>query len=224
MAFYDIHEIKNVKASSEPFLINDLNYLKDDSFLPIDKLKSIGQNCNTGLCANGKTLRRVCNDRSNIGWISKDSTTLDAQKAVRMCLDSVPMNSYQKDMWSIYDKNSDINRYKSIYYYREDLPGQIQYYIDPEMTNPFFSPLFPKNTKALGAVYIDPMNNTHYDFRRSNGSCGEKQPLNCNDCEIAEFRDLQEHREDMLANIMRTRNRREYEPIHFNFMTRYHEQ
>jgi hypothetical protein len=134
------------------------------------------------------------------------------------------MNSYQKDMWSIYDKNSDINRYKSIYYYREDLPGQIQYYIDPEMTNPFFSPLFPKNTKALGAVYIDPMNNTHYDFRRSNGSCGEKQPLNCNDCEIAEFRDLQEHREDMLANIMRTRNRREYEPIHFNFMTRYHEQ
>ena len=224
MAFYDIHEIKNVKASSEPFLINDLNYLKDDSFLPIDKLKSIGQNCNTGLCANGKTLRRVCNDRSNIGWISKDSTTLDAQKAVRMCLDSVPINSYQKDMWSIYDKNSDINRYKSIYYYREDLPGQIQYYIDPEMTNPFFSPLFPKNTKALGAVYIDPMNNTHYDFRRSNGSCGEKQPLNCNDCEIAEFRDLQEHREDMLANIMRTRNRREYEPIHFNFMTRYHEQ
>lgn len=224
MAFYDIHEIKNVKASSEPFLINDLNYLKDDSFLPIDKLKSIGQNCNTGLCANGKTLRRVCNDRSNIGWISKDSTTLDAQKAVRMCLDSVPMNSYQKDMWSIYDKNSDINRYKSIYYYREDLPGQIQYYIDPEMTKPFFSPLFPKNTEALGAVYIDPMNNTHYDFRRSNGSCGEKQPLNCNDCEIAEFRDLQEHREDMLANIMRTRNRREYEPIHFNFMTRYHEQ
>lgn len=224
MAFYDIHEIKNVKASSEPFLINDLNYLKDDSFLPIDKLKSIGQNCNTGLCANGKTLGRVCNDRSNIGWISKDSTTLDAQKAVRMCLDSVPMNSYQKDMWSIYDKNSDINRYKSVYYYREDLPGQIQYYIDPEMTNPFFSPLFPKNTEAVGAVYIDPMNNTHYDFRRSNGSCGEKQPLNCNDCEIAEFRDLQEHREDMLANIMRTRNRREYEPIHFNFMTRYHEQ
>ena len=224
MTFYDIHEIRNVKASNEPFLLNNLNYLKDDTFLPIDKLKSIGQNCNTSLCANGKTFGQVCNDRSNIGWISKDSTTLDAQKAVRMCLDSVPMNSYRKDLWSIYDKNSDINRYKSVYYYREDLPGQIQYYIDPEMTNPFFSPLFPKNTKALGAVYIDPMNNTHYDFRRSNGSCGEKQPLNCTDCEIPEIRDIQEHREDMLANIMRTRNRREYEPVHFNFMTRYHEQ
>lgn len=224
MAFYDIHELKNVKASSQPFLINDLNYLKDDSFLPIDKLKSIGQNCNLKQCSSGQTFSRVCDNKSNIGWISKDSTTLDAQKAVRMCLDSVPMNSYQKDYWAIYDKNSDINRYKSVYYYREDLPGQIQYYIDPEMTNPFFSPLFPKNTRALGSVYIDPMNNTHYDFRRSNGSCGPKQPLDCNDCEIAEFRDLQEHREDILANIMRPRNRREYEPVHFNFMTRYHEQ
>jgi hypothetical protein len=208
MAFYDIHELKNIKASGEPFLINNLNYLKDDTFLPIDKLKSVGP---------------ICRDKSNIGWISNDSTTLDAQRAVRMCLDSVPMNSYIKDYWGIYDKNSDINRYKSVYYFREDLPGQIQYYIDPEMTNPFFSPLFPKNTKALGAIYIDPMNNAQYDFRRSTGSCGPQQPLDCNDCGIAEFRDGQGHREDMLASIMRPRNRREYEPIHFNFMTRYND-
>lgn len=224
MTFYDIHELKNVKATGEPFLINDLTYLKDDGFLPIDKLKSVGRLCTTSLCPSGQQVGQVCNDKSNIGWISKDSTTLDAQKAVRMCLDSAPMNSYIKDYWGIYDKNSDINRYKSVYYFREDLPGQIQYYIDLEMTNPFFPPLFPPNTKALGAVYVDPMNNTHYDFRRSTGTCGPQQPLNCDDCEIAEFRDLQFHREDMLANIMRPRNRREYEPIHFNFMTRYHPQ
>lgn len=224
MTFYDIHELKNIRAGAEPFLINDLNYLKDDGFLPINKMKSVGMICNTGLCDGGQKIGRVCADKSNIGWISKDSTTLDAQKAVRMCLDSVPMNSYIKDYWAIYDKNSDINRYKSVYYFREDLPGQIQYYVDPEMTNPFFPPLFPKNTKALGAVYVDPMNNTHYDFRRSTGVCGPQQPIDCNDCEIAEFRDLQGHREDMLANIMRPRNRREYEPVHFNFMTRYHEQ
>jgi len=199
MAFHDIHELRNIEASGEPFLINDLNYLKDDAFLPIDKQKSGMRGC-----------------RSNIGWITKDATTLDAQKAVRMCLDSAPNNSYIKDYWAIYDKNSDINRYKSVYYFREDLPGQIQYYVDPEMTNPFFAELFPRNTRAFGAIYIDPMNNTHYDFRRST-----KQPLDCNECGIAEVRDLQGHREDMLANIMRTRNRREYEPIHFNFMTRY---
>jgi hypothetical protein len=208
MAFYDIHELKSIKASGEPFLINNLDYLKDDTFLPVNKLKSIGQ---------------TCGDKSNVGWISNDSTTLDAQKAVRMCLDSVPMNSYIKDYWSIYDKNFNGNRYKSLYYFREDLPGQIQYYVDPEMTNPFFPPLFPKNTKALGAIYVDPMNNAQYDFRRATGGCGPRQPLNCNDCEIAEFRDLQEHREDMLANIMRSRNRREYESIQFNFMTRYHQ-
>ena len=201
MAFYDIHELKNINAVGSPFLINDLSYLKDDTFLPINKLKSVGL---------------VCGD-SSIGWISKDSTTLDAQKAVRMCLDSVPANSYIKDYWGIYDKSSDINRYKSVYYHREDLPGQIQYYVDPEMTNPFFPPLFPKNTRAFGAVYIDPMNNAHYDFRRA----AKQQPLNCDDCGISEFRDLQSHREDLLANIMRPRNRREYEPVHFNFMTRY---
>lgn len=205
MAFYDIHELRNIKAIGDPFLINDLSYLKDDAFLPINKLKSVGPACGDS-----------SNAPSSIGWISKDSTTLDVQKAVRMCLDSVPMNSSIKDYWGIYDKSSDINRYKSVYYHREDLPGQIQYYVDPEMTNPFFPPLFPKSTRTFGAVYIDPMNNTHYDFRRAT-----KQPLDCDDCGIAEFRDLQSHREDMLANIMRPRNRREYEPVHFNFMTRY---
>lgn len=209
MTFYDIHELKNINASGKPFLLNDLSYLKDDDFLPVDKSKSIG---------------KICRDKSNIGWISKDSTTLDAQKASRMCLDSVPANSKIDDYWVIYDKNSIANRYKSLYYFREDLPGQIQYYVDPEMTNPFFLPLFPENTKALGAVYVDPMNNVQYDFRRSTGVCGPRQPLNCNDCGIPEFRDQQEHREDMLANIMRPRNRREYEPVYFNFMTRYHQQ
>lgn len=199
MAFYDIHELKDIKANGKPFYINDLTYLKDDRFTPIDKKRSIGKMCNT----------------SNIGWISKDSTTLDAQKAVRMCLDSVPMTSQVNDYWNIYSKDSDINRYKSVYYFREDLPGQIQYYVDLEMTNPFFNPLFPKNTKAQGSVYIDPMNNAHYDFRRL------KQPLNCNDCGIPEFRDLQEHREDILSNIMRPRNRKEYEPVYFNFIPRY---
>jgi hypothetical protein len=225
MAFYDIHELKNIEGVGEPFLINDLTYLKDDTFLSIDKLKSVGQICNVcgggQVSGGGQKMGRVCSDKSNVGWISKDSTTLDAQRAVRMCLDSVPMNSYIKDYWAIYDQNSDINRYKSLYYFREDLPGQIQYYVDPEMTNPFFPPLFPKNTKALGAIYIDPMNNTHYDFRRAPLS---QQPLDCDDCGIGEFRDLQGHREDMLANIMRPRNRREYEPVHFNFMTRYHQQ
>lgn len=213
MTFYDIHELKNINASGEPFFINNLDYLKDGSFLPIDKSKSLLEpSCSKVL------------PKSNIGWISSDATTLDAQKAVRMCLDSAPMNSYIKDYWTIYDKNFNGNKYKSLYYYREDLPGQIQYYVDPQMTNPFFPPLFPKNTKALGAIYIDPMNNAHYDFRRATGGCGLQQPLDCTDCEISEFRDLQGHREDILANIMRPRNRREYEPIQFNFMTRYHQQ
>lgn len=194
MSFHDIHAIKNINAKHPHFLINDLNYLKDDTFLPV---------------------KSVRND-DEVRWISTDSTTLDAQKSVRMCLDSAPMNSYIKDYWRIYDKDSDINRYKSIYYNREDLPGQIQYYVDPEMTNPFFPPLFPENTRAFGAVFIDPMNNAQYDFRRS-----VRQPVNCNDCGIAEIRDLQHHREDILSNIMRPRNRREYEPVHFNFTTRY---
>jgi hypothetical protein len=199
MAYYDIHNLKRIKGKGKPLLINNLNYLKDDSFLPVLK--------NNSSCSA---------DTQKIGWISKDSTTLDAQKAIRMCLDSVPMNSYQKDYWAIYDKESDNNRYKSVYYNRENLPGQIQYYVDPEMTNPFFPPLFNENTQSTGSVYIDPMGSTHYDFRRN-----IVQPLDCSDCGITEIRELQFHREDMLSNIMRSRNKREYEPVYFNFTTRY---
>jgi hypothetical protein len=203
--YHDIHELKSIKAVGEPFLINNLTYLKDDRFLPIDKVKS---NL-SGSCVNTSA--------SHIGWISKDASAMDAQRSTRLCLDSVPMNSYIKDYGNLYSSTSDITKYKSLYYYREDLPGQIQYYVDPEMTNPLFSPLFPQNTKVYGSIYIDPMNNVHYDFRRS-----VKQPLNCDDCEIAEIRDIQNHREDILSHIMRSRNKKEYEPIHFNFMTRYY--
>ena len=197
--YYDIHELKSIKATGEPFLINNLSYLKDDRFLPIDKQKSLIASCG-----------------SNIGWISKDASGMDAQRSMRLCLDSSPMNSYIKDYGSIYSPTSDITKYRSLYCYREDLPGQIQYYVDPEMTNPFFSPLFPKDVKTFSAVYIDPMNNVHFDFKRST-----KQPLNCNDCGISEIRDCQNHREDILSHIMRERNRNEYEPIHFNYMNRY---
>jgi hypothetical protein len=61
MAFHDIHELDNVNAEGSAFLINDLTYLKDDMFLPIDKLKSIGKTCSS-------------EGFNNIGWISKDST------------------------------------------------------------------------------------------------------------------------------------------------------
>jgi hypothetical protein len=134
-----------------------------------------------------------------------------------MCLDSVPATSQIRDYWSIYDDKFNGNKYKSIHYFVEDLPGQIQYYVNPEMTDPFFSPLFPTNTKAVGAVYVDPMNRRHYDFRRI------PPPTDSNRlrCESKEFRDSQNHREDMLSNIMRSRNKIEYEPVYFNFNTRY---
>ena len=213
MSFHDIHKLNLTRASGNPYLLNDLAYLKDGTFLPINKQKSIG----------GCTRRIATNERltpaegSGIGWISSDVTTMDPQRSTRMCLDSAPMTSQVTDYWAIYDKNSENQRYKSIYYDWTDLPGQIQYYVDPEMTNPFFSPLFDKNVKAFGAVYIDPTNNVHYDFRRA----AFNQSLKCDDCDIPEFRDLNEHRQDLVSNIMRSRNKNEYEPIYFNFTTRY---
>jgi hypothetical protein len=190
MSFHDIHVLQPSQAEGK-LLLNDLSYLTDRNFLP------------------------VYISEKKIGWISKDSTTLDAQRSIRMCLDSPPMNSMQ-NLGTIYDKNSNITRYRGIYHSRNDLPGQIQYHFDPQMTHPFFTPLFPEDVKTMAAVYIDPMNNISYDFRRV-----QDQPLNCSDCTIPEFRDSQHFREDMLANIMRTRLKNEFEPVYYNFTSRY---
>lgn len=216
------HELDLTKAEGQPLLLNNLSYLNDPQFLAVDKDKSFIRGCGSRSRSNENYLQfdkigKGNTNRGNIGWISTDSTTLDAQKAVRMCLDSVPMNS-KKKLGTIYDAHSvDEPRYQGLHYSYDHLPGQIQYYIDPEMTNPFFSPLFPKNTKSLGAVYVDPMGSVSYDFRRASG----KQPQDCNDCDIGEFRDSQHHREDVQSSQMRSRNKREFEPVFFNFTSRY---
>jgi hypothetical protein len=228
--WFDVHELDLTKAEGQPLLLNNLSYLNDPQFLAVDKDKSFIRGCglrsksrsNENYLQFGKVGNQGATNRGNIGWISTDSTTLDAQKAVRMCLDSVPMNS-KKNLGTIYDTHSvDEPRYQGLHYSYDHLPGQIQYYIDPEMTNPFFSPLFPKNMKSLGAVYIDPMGSVSYDFRRASGNtCGPQQPQDCNDCDIGEFRDSQHHREDIQSSQMRSRNKHEFEPVFFNFTSRY---
>ena len=202
MSFYDVHELTHVKATGPPLFVNNLRCLNDDTLLPVVPA--------TPSTEHGH--------RPTSAWTTADATTLDAQGSTRLCLDSRPMKTHITDYWSIYDKNFDGNRYKSIYYHREDLPGQIQYYVHPEMTNPFFTPLFPKNTRALGAVYVDPMNTVHYDFQRP---WRQDQLCGADDCQITEIRDSQGHREDILAHVMRPRNKHEYEPVYYNFSTRY---
>lgn len=213
MTFYDVHEPSPVNASGSTVLVNNLKYMRDDSFLPV-KFPSIGRAVEER--RSGGDQYSSGDQSDGVKWTTEDASTLDAQRATRMCLDVPPTTSQIKDYWSIYDKNFNGNRYKSVYYHREDLPGQIQYYIDPEMANPFFRPLFPKGTRTLAAVFVDPMNNVHYDFRRP----WNQREID-DDCQLTEFRDSQAHREDALANVMRVRNGREYEPVYMTFTTRH---
>ena len=186
-------------GDTELFLINKLSTFRDASFFPIDKNSS-----------NVFPRPNTCGDQ--IGWITSDSTTLDSQKATRMCFDSVP-STFNYNVSG--QNNSTFENYKSVYCKRQELPGQIQYYLNPTFSTPFFEPMFPKNTLGKKTTYLDPMNKQSTEFKRFT-----VQPTINNECEISEFRDEQNHREDMLSNILMSRNRFEYTPIYFNTLSK----
>ncbi|ABF82093.1 hypothetical protein MIV063R [Invertebrate iridescent virus 3] len=210
MALYGLRQLdhRNAYASNgsyKPYLINNLSYLHDSSFVPVYK------GCGTTDMGQHFTSEYP----PYVGWVTRDATTMDASAGVRLCLDTPPMTSGANR--TLFDA-----RYKQWYPDYTHLPGQIQYYMRPEMTRPFAPPLWSADTTALAGIRIDSMDNVHYDFYRANGQNGcPAQPERCGECFIRELRDVQDHREDILASHTARLNRNKYEPIWFNWTSQY---
>ncbi len=133
-------------------------------------------------------------------WVSTDPRLVSsAHSGQRIALDAPPINGKLQP----HDIPRDRPGYKDIYNgYPEIGGGQIRYYIDKELAEPFINPLFIKPEVVRRENYVDPMGSCKPHYYRA--SLDTKNCLNW-------IRDSQFHREDLMSKQLWRRNQTSYE-------------
>lgn len=132
-----------------------------------------------------------------------------------MVFDKAPMNSLPS--CDVY-KDSSLNNYGKNYKGYSDInTGQITYYLDKSIEDPFFIPVFSTSALSIGKMYIDPMGSKKPEYTR--------KPINCPDVmntkrdnydgKLSFIRDSLSHRDDIISLQMRARNRERFEPVYY---------
>lgn len=145
-------------------------------------------------------------------YISQDPRLYSTTRYNYLPLDRPPIDGDVR-LKNIYDKKYDWYNYNQNPY--ENIrDGQIEYYIDHSIEEPFFNPLFSQQAKDVAVLYKDPMGGVKPEYSRIpqntyNPTVAKpKSYLNC----LSFIEDTQAHREDMLSYQMRKRNQQRWSP------------
>ena len=99
--------------------------------------------------------------------------------------------------------------------YTDIKSGQIVYYVDKEIQDAFFNPLFENNSTAVGTVYVDPMGSIKPQYDRIpiyNNNVLDTDNNTHYKGGLSWIQDSCESREDLIALQMRKHNQSRYEP------------
>ena len=131
----------------------------------------------------------------------------------RLLLDRPPCDDSIK-LADIYTDPQLKNYGKNYNTYTDIKAGQIMYYIDKSIEDPFFTPNFATTARAIGSIYKDPMSAIKPNYDRI--------PIKCRNPVITKganytggssfMEDTDFQREDILALQMRRMNRERWEP------------
>lgn len=162
-----------------------------------------------------------CNNtgsRKPSGFVSNDPRLVSvAHGGQVLTLDRPPTDSTVR----LEDINTDdsLRKYGQCYKNYSDInAGQITYYIDKSIQDPFFEPVFSTPALAVGEVYKDPMGAFKPQYTRyianPNEPCGK---TDCFPGCLSWIDDSTFHREDLMASQMRKHNEQRYEPRWFGY-------
>lgn len=144
-------------------------------------------------------------------YTSDDPRLIDVPRGMKMGLNSPPFNSaisikkiYTDPRMKEYGKNylsySDINT------------GDIVYYVDKSIEDPFFKPNFPTKAEMKATLYRDPMGEIRPQFERY--PIKPANHLNTQKCTydggLSWISDSQEFRQDLMSYQMRNQNEKKW--------------
>ena len=150
-----------------------------------------------------------------VTYLNSDPRLFNAAGGTWLQLDRPPIETDTKLKDLVTDKSLDNygQNYKS---YNDVNAGQILYYIDRNLQDAFYEPIFSKKATAVGTMYKDPMGNMRPQYDRIPNQ--KYDPILGNPCDVSGeyclswMKDTQHHREDLLALQMRSSNETRFAP------------
>lgn len=196
----------NIEPSSESGYsvlnskVYDGKYSQDFRAVSIDDQQS----CRSNVCGT-----RIGPQNKQHVYTSNDPRLLNPIRNERMYLDRPPLNC-SVDMDNVYNEELDVygQRYTN---YSDIKTGQIMYYTDKQIDNPYFNPVFEKEAVVTAKLYRDPMGSIQpmYDWSPTvvNRDC-----IPFTEKSLSSIDDSQFQRQDIMAFQMRKMNRQRYAP------------
>lgn len=137
-------------------------------------------------------------------YISHDPRLLDVRRNILTKLDRPPLegNTLLQDVYNI--------RNSKLYYsdYNNINTGQIQYYVDKSISEPFYDPSFNIPSYNIGTLYKDPMDSIKPQYERI-PIINKKDGYNTYSC-LTWINDSSEFREDIMSKQQRKNNQQKY--------------
>jgi ribosomal protein S27E len=156
-----------------------------------------------------------CRDDKNCSTVyaSNDPRLIDIPRSQVMPLNLPPIDGSVP----LIDVNTSsvLNNYGQGYRTYSDInAGQITYYVDKSIEDPFFKPNFVTSAEMSSAIYKDPMGGMKPQYERFPLKCNN--PINTDNTQhdycLSWMDDTTSHREDIMARQMRKRNEQRWEP------------
>ena len=199
-------------------LLNSANITFDETF---NTIRTQSDNCSCNKLTYSKSDPRLCNAVAGT-WLQLDRPPL--QNNIFSSTSSRGFGLTGETVLDNYGKN-----YRS---YNDITAGQISYYVDSELDDVLFKPVFSKQASVISNVYKDPMDNVKPVYTRvANeifnplsggttltdvnilGCAGPKVGCNVGEYSLSWIKDTQYQREDILSKQMQKHNGERYQPL-----------
>lgn len=141
-------------------------------------------------------------------YIAPDPRLYSTTRANYLPLDRPPIDGSVR-LKNMYKK--DLDDYGQGYTpYNQVRAGQIEYYIDKSIQDPFFEPVFATKADVVSVLYKDPMGGLKPEYSRVVKNVNPTTTSECYpDC-LSFIQDSQSHREDLMSFQMRKRNQEKW--------------
>jgi hypothetical protein len=137
-----------------------------------------------------------------------DARLVDPARNNIQNLDIKPIQVYYDLIHDNISHNPNLKDYGKNYKdYSSVTGGQIQYYVDSQESEPFYSPVYAAKTKSIGYSWTDPMGAVKPQFEK-------EYPLKTSFTGLSWLDDSCSHRDDITALQQRKNNEQKYELVY----------
>jgi hypothetical protein len=140
----------------------------------------------------------------------QDDRLFDTSRNYNMTLDTPPIQVFYDLKHDNVSGSTELHDYGRNYTsYNTVNAGQIQYYIDKDISDPFFAPVYGLPSKTTAYAWNDPMGTPKIQFEKKFDTLRMTRTGM-----LSSIEDTTKHRDDIMARQQRTHNERRYDLVY----------